>query len=196
MSRSSVRKAPESNLEAKYAKQKVNTNFKADNSPSRAGALKHADALDTQRGYTPGNHNNGGGRAEKTRDRDERQRFRRLENDNRTRAHRRKLTTGMASADGWTTLPAERQGAVIEMRAGQRRGPLPFEASFDSGERIINTKGTAKRWLRRTRDVNSGVFCNRVYATPKSWKLFLDKENQEGGANNLVFEFRGNQTDA
>ena len=29
-----------------------------------------------------------------------------------------------------------------------------------------------------------------------SWKLFLDKENEEGGANNLVFEFRGNQTDA
>ena len=102
----------------------------------------------------------------------------------------------MASADGWTTFPAERQGAMIEMRAGQRGGPLPFEASFDSGERIINTKGTAKRWIRRTRDVNSGVFCNRVYVTPKSWKLFLDKENQEGGANNLVFEFRGNQTDA
>ena len=196
LSRSSVRKAPESNLEAKYAKQKVNTNFKADNSPSRAGALKHADALDTQRGYTPGNHNSGGGRTEKTRDRGERQRIRRSENDNRTRAHRRKITTGMASADGWTTFPAERQGAVIEMRAGQRGGPLPFEASFDFGERIIKTKVTAKRWLRRTRDINSGVFCNRVCVTLKSRKPFLDKENREGGANNLVFEFRGNQTDA
>ena len=102
----------------------------------------------------------------------------------------------MASADGWTTFPAERQGAVIEMRAGQRGGPLPFEASFDSGERIINTKGTAKRWIRRTRDINSGVFCNRVYVILKSRKLFPDKENQEGGANNLIFDFRGNQTDA
>ena len=102
----------------------------------------------------------------------------------------------MASADGWTTFPAERQGAVIEMRAGQRGGPLPFEASFDFGERIIKTKVTAKRWLRRTRDINSGVFCNRVCVTLKSRKPFLDKENREGGANNLVFEFRGNQTDA
>ena len=102
----------------------------------------------------------------------------------------------MASADGWTTFPAERQGAVIEMRAGQRGGPLPFEASFDFGERIIKTKVTAKRWLHRTRDINSGVFCNRVCVTLKSRKPFLDKENREGGANNLVFEFRGNQTDA
>ena len=52
MSRSSVRMAPESNLETKYAKEKVNTKFKGDISPSRAGAPMHADALDAQRGYT------------------------------------------------------------------------------------------------------------------------------------------------
>ena len=130
--------APESNLETKYAKEKVNTKFKGDISPSGAGALKHADALDAQKKYTLGNHNSGGGRTEKTRDRVKWQQIVRSENDNRTGARGRKITTGMASADGWTTFHAKRQVAAIEMRVGQNGGPLPSEAIIDLGAPIIN----------------------------------------------------------
>ena len=98
----------------------------------------HADALDTQRGYTPGNQNSGGSRTEKTRERVKWQQIVRSENDNRTGARGRKVTTGMASADGWTTFPAKRQVAAIEMRVGQNGGPLPSEAIIDLGAPIIN----------------------------------------------------------
>jgi len=138
LSRSSVRMAPESNLEAKYAKWQLNTNFKAEISPSRAGAPMHADALDAQRGNRQEYHNSGGGRTEKTREQLKRQQIVRSENDNRTGARERKITTGMASADGWTTFPAKRQVAAIEMRVGQNGGPLPSEAIIDLGAPIIN----------------------------------------------------------
>ena len=111
--------APESNLETKYAKEKVNTKFKGDISPSRAGAPMHADALDAQRGNRQEYHNSGGGRTEKTREQVKWQQIVRSENDNRTGARERKITTGMASADGWTKFPAKRQVAAIEMRVGQ-----------------------------------------------------------------------------
>ena len=90
LSRSSVRMAPESNLETKYAKEKVNTKFKGDISPSRAGAPMHADARDAQESYTQIYQNSGGGRTEITRDRVKRQQTDRSKNDNRTRAHRKK----------------------------------------------------------------------------------------------------------
>ena len=130
--------APESNLEAKYAKWQLNTNFKAEISPSRAGAPMHADALDAQRGNRQEYHNSGGGRTEKTREQMKWQQIVRSENDNRTGARERKITTGMASADGWTTFPAKRQVAAIEMRVGQNGGPLPSEAIIDLGAPIIN----------------------------------------------------------
>ena len=130
--------APESNLETKYAKEKVNTKFKGDISPSRAGAPMHADALDAQRGNRQEYHNSGGGRTEKTREQVKWQQIVRSENDNRTGARERKITTGMASADGWTTFPAKRQVAAIEMRVGQNGGPLPSEAIIDLGAPIIN----------------------------------------------------------
>ena len=138
LSRSSVRMAPESNLEAKYAKWQLNTNFKAEISPSRAGAPMHADALDAQRGNRQEYHNSGGGRTGKTREQVKWQQIVRSENDNRTGARERKITTGMASADGWTTFPAKRQVAAIEMRVGQNGGPLPSEAIIDLGAPIIN----------------------------------------------------------
>ena len=137
MSRSSVRMAPESNLEAKYAKWQLNTNFKAEISPSRAGAPMHADALDAQRGNRQEYHKSGGGRTEKTREQVKWQQIVRSENDNRTGARERKITTGMASADGWTKFPAKRQVAAIEMRVGQNGGPLPFEAIIDFDEPIV-----------------------------------------------------------
>jgi hypothetical protein len=113
---------------------------------------------------------------------------------------------GTTSAYGWATFPAEKQVAAIEMRAGQNGGPLPFEASFEFGDTIINRAlATAKRWIRRLRGKRKGVFCNKVHVIRKSWNIFLDKEiiflgeeiifldkeNQEGGANNLVFQSRG-----
>jgi hypothetical protein len=133
-----VRMAPESNLETKYAKEKANTKFKGDISPSRAGAPMHADARDAQRGNRQENHNSGGGRTEKTREQVKWQQIVRSENDNRTGARERKITTGMASADGWTTFHAKRQVAAIEMRVGQNGGPLPSEAIIDLGAPIIN----------------------------------------------------------
>ena len=138
LSRSSVRKAPESNLEAKYAEDKFNKKSKGENSPSRAGAPMHADALDAQRGNRQEYHNSGGGRTEKTREQVKWQQIVRSENDNRTGARERKMTTGMASADGWTTFPAKRQVAAIEMRVGQNGGPLQSEAIIDLGAPIIN----------------------------------------------------------
>ena len=98
----------------------------------------HADALDAQRGNRQEYHNSGGGRTEKTREQVKWQQIVRSENDNRTGARERKITTGMASADGWTTFPAKRQVAAIEMRVGQNGGPLPSEAIIDLGAPIIN----------------------------------------------------------
>ena len=156
----------------------------------------HADARDAQESYTQIYQNSGGGRTEITRDRVKRQQTDRSKNDNRTRAHRTVIMVGATSADGWAASPAKKQVAAIKRRAGQNVGPLPFEAIIESCEPIINRKETAKRWIRRTRDTIPSTSCNRVYVIPKSRKPFLDKQNQDGGANNLVFEFRGNQTDA
>ena len=47
------------------------------------------------------------------------------------------MTGGMASEGEWTTSPAKRQVAAIEMRVGQQGGPLPFEAIIASGEPIV-----------------------------------------------------------
>ena len=138
LSRSSVRMAPESNLEAKYAKWQLNTNFKAEISPSRAGAPMHADALDAQMNYTREHHNSGGGRTEETRDRVNQQQIDRSRISNRTRARGTEIAAGTTSADGWTTFPAKRQVAAIEMRVGQNGGPLPSEAIIDLGAPIIN----------------------------------------------------------
>jgi hypothetical protein len=78
------------------------------------------------------------------------------------------------------------------MRVGQNGGPLPFEAIIEFGGTIINRAlATAKRWIRRLRGKRKGVFCNKVHESWKSRNNFLDKENQEGGANNLVFQSRG-----
>ena len=88
--------------------------------------------------HPPGNQNSGGSRTEKTRERVKWQQIVRSENDNRTGARERKITTGMASADGWTKFPAKRQVAAIEMRVGQNGGPLPSEAIIDLGAPIIN----------------------------------------------------------
>ncbi len=53
----------------------------------------------------------------------------------------------------------QKQVAAIEMRAGQNDGPLPFEASFEFGDTIINRAlATAKRWIRRLRGKRKGVF--------------------------------------
>jgi hypothetical protein len=59
------------------------------------------------------------------------------------------MAVGTTSAEGWTTLPAERQVAAIEMPVGQSCGPLPFEASFDFGDKNINRALATKRWLLR-----------------------------------------------
>ena len=138
MSRSSVILAPESNLETKYAKEKANTKFKGDISPSRAGAPMHADALDAQESYTQIYQNSGGGRTEKTRDRVKGLQPGRSENDNRTRARGTEIEAGTSSAYGWATLCAKRQVETIETRAGRNDGPLPFEAIIDLGAPIIN----------------------------------------------------------
>ena len=180
MSRSSVRMAPESNLETKYAKEKVNTKFKGDISPSRAGAPMHADARDAQESYTQIYQDSGGGRTEITRDRVKRQQTDRSKNDNRTRAHRTVIMVGATSADGWAASPAKKQVAAIKRRAGQNVGPLPFEAIIESCEPIINRKETAKRWIRMTRDTIPITSCNRVYVILKSRKLFLDKKTKTG----------------
>jgi pyrrolidone-carboxylate peptidase len=178
--------------------------LEADLSPSRASTTRCNVALDAQNSYTTANLNRGGGRTEETSDRVNQQQIDRSRNRNRTQACGTEIAAGTASAYGWTTLPAERQAAAIEMRAGQNDGPLPFEASFDFGDTIINRAlATAKRWIRRLRGKIKGVFCNKVYVIRKSWNIFLDKEiifleeiifldkeNQDGGANDLIFQSR------
>ena len=108
--------------------------------------LPDADALDAQKRFTLGNYNSGGGRTEKTRDRVKGLQPGRSENDNRTRARGTKIAAGTTSADGWATLCAKRQVAVIEMRAGQNGGPLPFEAIIELGEPIVNRSVVATEW--------------------------------------------------
>jgi hypothetical protein len=165
---------------------------KADLSPSRASATILNVALVAQHNYTQASHNSGGGRTEEKRDRINQQQIDRSRNRNRTQACGTEIATGTASAYGWTTFPAEKQVKAIEMREGQNDGPLPFEASSEFGEPIINRAfATTKRWTRRIRGKTKGVFCNKAYVKWKSRNIFLDKENQEGGANNLVFQFRG-----
>ena len=123
----------------------------------------HADALDAQESYTQIYQNSGGGRTEKTRDRVKGLQPGRSENDNRTRARGTKIAAGTTSADGWATLCAKRQVAVIEMRAGQNGGPLPFEAIIELGEPIVNRRVAATEWgLRRTHNTAPIILCNRV----------------------------------
>jgi hypothetical protein len=179
--------------------------LEADLSPSRAAATILNAAPDARYIYTQADYNSGGGRTEEKRDRINQQQIDRSRNSNWTQAGGTEITMGTTSAYGWTTFPAEKQVAAIEMRAGQNDGPLPFEASFEFGDTIINRAlATAKRWIRRTRCTTKGVFCNKAYVILKSWNILLDeeiffleeiiflgKENQDGGANNLVFQSRG-----
>ena len=142
--------------------------FEANISPTRAAAPACHNALAAQQYYLPANQNSGGGRTEETRDRVNQQQIDRSRNNNRTRARGTEITAGTTSADGWTTVPTERQVAAVEMRVGQNGGPLPFEAIIDFGEPIIN--GASGK------------------------KIILDKENQDGGAKNFVFQLRGTST--
>jgi len=180
----------------------------ADLSPSRATATILNAAPDARYTYTTENLNSGGGRTEETSDRVNQQQIDRSRNSNRTRARGTEIAAGTTSAEGWTTVPAERKVAAVEMRVGQNGGPLPFEASFDFGNTIINGALATKRWIRRTRCTTKGVFCNKGYVIRKSWNILLDKEivfldeeiiflgkeNRDGGANNLVFQSRGTST--
>jgi len=150
---------------------------KEDLSPSRASATILNVALVAQHNYTQASHNSGGGRTEEKRDRINQQQIDRSRNSNWTQAGGTEITGGTTSAYGWTTLPAEKQVAAIEMRAGQTDGPLPFEASFEFDDTIINRAlATAKRWIRRTRCTTKGVFCNKAYVILKSWNILLDEE--------------------
>ena len=97
MSRSSVRKALQSDLELKHVINKLNTSFKADILSSRAAAPALYDALDAQNKHIPANHNSGGGRAEETGDRVNQQRIDRSESNNRTRA----ITGGKSQRAGF-----------------------------------------------------------------------------------------------
>jgi hypothetical protein len=185
---------------------KPKSRLEEDLSPSRASTTRRNVALDAQNNYTIANQHSGGGRTEEKRDWVNQQQIDRSRISNRTRARGTEIAAGTTSAYGWTTFPAEREVAAIEMRVGQNDGPLPFEASFEFGDTIINRAlATAKRWIRRLRGKRKGVFCNKVYEIWKSRNNFLDKEiifrdqeiiflckeNQEGGANNLVFQSRG-----
>ena len=172
VSGSSAILAPSSNLEANYLNSNFYTNFEANISPTRAGAPMHADALDAQKNYTQEHHNSGGGRTEETRDRVNQQQIDRSRISNRTRARGTEIAAGTTSADGWTTFPAKRQVAAIEMRVGQNGGPLPFEAIIDFDEPIVYfLHGPSRRaffatkpGLRRTRVTIPGVSCNSSYA--------------------------------
>ena len=136
----------------------------------------HADALDAQKNYIREHHNSGGGRTEETRDRVNQQQIDRSRISNRTRRARgTEIAAGTTSADGWATIPAKRQVATIEMRVGQKGGPLPFEAIIDFDEPIVYfvyfLHGPSRRaffatkpGLRRTRVTIPGVFCNSFYA--------------------------------
>jgi len=192
VSRSSARLAPSGYPEANYFSSNFYTNFEANISPTRAAAPALYDALAAQKYYLPANQNSGGGRTEETSDRANQQQIDRSRNSNRTQACGTEIAAGTASAYGWTTFPAEKQVTASGMRVGQNGGPLPFEAVSECGSTNINrAPATAKRWIRRIRGKIKGVFCNKVYAIWKSRNIFLDKENQEGGTNNLVFQSRG-----
>ena len=172
VSRSSAIMAPSSNLEANYLSSNFYTNFEANISPTRAAAPALYDALAAQKYYLPANQNSGGGRTEETRDRVNQQQIDRSRISNRTRARGTEIAAGTTSADGWTTFPAKRQVAAIEMRVGQNGGPLPFEAIIDFDEPIVYfLHGPSRRaffatkpGLRRTRVTIPGVFCNSFYA--------------------------------
>ena len=87
--------------------------------------------------YIPAHHNSGDGRTAETGNRTKQQQIDRSEDNKRTRARGTEMTGGMASEGEWTTSPAKRQVAAIEMRVGQQGGPLPFEAIIASGEPIV-----------------------------------------------------------
>ena len=116
---------------------KRKSRLEADLSPSGATAMTLNAAPDAQHSYTQANHNSGGGRTEETRDRVNQQQIDRSRISNRTRARGTEIAAGTTSADGWTTFPAKRQVAAIEMRVGQNGGPLPFEAIIDFGAPIV-----------------------------------------------------------
>ena len=73
-------------------------------------------------------------------------------------------------------------------RTGQRR-----ERGFKN-RRTLRAFFATKRRLLRTCVTTSDVFCNKVYVIRKFWNNFLDNKNQEGGAKNFVFQFRGIST--
>ena len=154
---------------------KPKSRLEADLSPSRATATTLNAAPDAQNSYTQANHNSGGGRTEETTDRVNQQQIGRSRISNRTRARGTEIAAGTTSADGWTTFPAKRQVAAIEMRVGQNGGPLPFEAIIDFDEPIVYfvyfLHGPSRRaffatkpGLRRTRVTIPGVSCNSFYA--------------------------------
>ena len=74
--------------------------------------------------------------------------------------------------------------ADVLRRTGQRR-----ERGFKN-RRTLRAFFATKRRLLLTCVTTSDVFCNKVYVIRKFWNNFLDKDNQEGGAKNLVFQFR------
>ena len=108
-----------------------------DLSPSRASTTRRNVALDAQNIYTQADYNSGGGRTEEKRDRINQQQIDRSRNSNRTQACGTEIAAGTTSAYGWTTFPAKREVAAIEMRVGQNGGPLPFEAIIEFGEPIV-----------------------------------------------------------
>jgi len=130
-------KSSQRELVQMHTQPEPKSRLEEDLSPSRATATTLNAAPDAQNSYTLANHNSGGGRTEETRDRVNQQQIDRSENSNRTRARGTEIAAGTTSAEGWTTFPAERQVAAIEMRVGQNGGPLPFEAIIDFGEPIV-----------------------------------------------------------
>jgi hypothetical protein len=161
---------------------KPKSRLEEDLSPSRASTTRRNVALDAQNNYTIANQHSGGGRTEEKRDWVNQQQIDRSRISNRTRARGTEIAAGTTSAYGWTTFPAEREVAAIEMRVGQNGGPLPFEASFDFGEPIVYflyfLRGLQEgRFLQqrraflatepgllRTRVTIPGASCNSLYA--------------------------------
>jgi hypothetical protein len=161
---------------------KPKSRVEADLSPSRATATILNAAPDARYIYTQADYNSGGGRTEEKRDRINQQQIDRSRNSNWTQAGGTEIAAGTTSAYGWTTFPAEREVAAIEMRVGQNDGPLPFEASFDFGEPIVyflyflhglqegrflqhrRAFFATKPGLRRMSVTIRGVSCNSFYA--------------------------------
>ena len=80
-------------------------------------------------------------------------------------------------------LARQRATTVTDVfrRTGQRK-----ERGFKN-RRTSRAFFATKRRLLRTRVTITGILCNSFYEIRKSGQLSLDKENQEGGASNLLF---------